>query len=170
VIAELLRDITNGVPALRGALCKANPDLFDIADGHDRRSIDRAAAICAQCGAFEACADWVDGLPKSLRPSGVVAMRFIPAPKVRPLAEPRPRPPSKADKATAWLSDYMRRHEGLAVSTEVRSAALSAGYSIHVLKVARQRLGVELERIGGGFRIWSLAVAATNVSRKDQTP
>src|SRR6185312_2391511 len=96
VIAELLDALTHA-PNLRGAACAGRPELFDVRDGDDR-----AQAVCAACPALAACRSWVDSLPKPLRPSGVIAGRYVPAPRPRPDYIPRPRRPRSREVAADW--------------------------------------------------------------------
>ena len=79
---SLLADILRGVPRLDGALCQDRHMLFDPpAQGeqlgdpsvHDRHNM--ALSLCESCPCLTQCAAWVDGLPDSKRPAGVVAAR-----------------------------------------------------------------------------------------------
>lgn len=80
-----------GVPVLRGARCRGRHDLFDpqlageIADVAEARHV-QAQSICGRCPALAACGSWLDSLPKSRRPAGVVAGRIIP---LRTVKQPR---------------------------------------------------------------------------------
>jgi hypothetical protein len=47
--------IVRGTPRLTDALCRGRVDLFDA---EDTEAADRAAAICHQCPALQACGDW----------------------------------------------------------------------------------------------------------------
>jgi WhiB family redox-sensing transcriptional regulator len=68
--AELLGRILRGVPRLPGAACRDQPGVFG-SDDEDDQAV--AVAICQSCSALPACAAWVDSLPRSQRPNGVVA-------------------------------------------------------------------------------------------------
>jgi len=69
-----LFEALQSAPNLSGALCKGRWDLFD--ETTDPELIERATHICASCPAATACAEWLDSLPKSQRPCGVVAGRL----------------------------------------------------------------------------------------------
>ena len=70
------------VPILRGARCRGRHELFD-APGCDepddvaQARTDQALRICQSCPALDACTGWVDSLPASKRPPGVIAGRII---------------------------------------------------------------------------------------------
>ena len=77
LLAELLR----GTPKLDGACVGRWPGLWDPPtkdedppDSEYRHS--RALTICRNCSCLDACASWVEGLPRSQRPAGVVAGRL----------------------------------------------------------------------------------------------
>lgn len=70
------------VPQLDGARCRGRSELFDPrayfepeAKLEQRQA--EAVAECHQCPALADCRRWLDGLPRSARPSGVVAARVI---------------------------------------------------------------------------------------------
>lgn len=91
VSAMGLFDALGMAVALPGARCRGRHQLFDEAqpgedvdNANDRHS--RALVLCAECPALAKCADWVDGLPKRDRPTGVVGGRVI-----RPGSAGRPR-------------------------------------------------------------------------------
>jgi hypothetical protein len=71
LIAEL-----SDIPALPGARCRGREKLFDAAMRHDggRRGGSRRAArrVCAGCPCLATCAAWVEALPPSRRPVGIV--------------------------------------------------------------------------------------------------
>lgn len=155
-VTALLADLAQGIPSLPEAACRGT-NVMDVANGRERAAITRAKAVCAACPVQPACAAWLEGLPKTQRPSGVVAGRYVPPPKVRPLREPKPRPPTKRDAAARWLTAYLAN--GPAVSTEVRAAAVKAGHGLPALAAAARRLGVQYERLDGqpgGYRTWTL--------------
>jgi hypothetical protein len=95
-LAALLAAV-RAAPALPGARCRGRHHLFDeAAPGEDEDTVDQrhaqALQLCAACPALTRCADWFDSLPRSQRPTGVVAGRLNIA---RPRRKPRQR------KATA---------------------------------------------------------------------
>jgi hypothetical protein len=47
VIAELLDELAHDIPDLHGAACRGHPELFDVADRHDRQGTAQAKALCA---------------------------------------------------------------------------------------------------------------------------
>ncbi len=81
MLSTLLAELAQGIPELPGARCKGREELFDQTitrpggGNHDdtvtyaRRAATR---LCASCPALTQCAAWVDGLPRSQRPTGVV--------------------------------------------------------------------------------------------------
>jgi Transcription factor WhiB len=80
LVAEQLDELAHRVPNLPGAACKGRPSTFDVADRHDPK-IEAAQAICRTCPALRDCRTWLDGLPRSERPSGIVAGRYIAPPR-----------------------------------------------------------------------------------------
>jgi hypothetical protein len=83
-VVDLLADILRGVPRLAGAACVGRwPGLFDppgqgeSLDDPDVEYRHRIAiGICGGCDCISDCARWVDSLPASKRPAGVVAGRL----------------------------------------------------------------------------------------------
>jgi WhiB family redox-sensing transcriptional regulator len=74
-----------GAPALVGARCRGKGHLFDGASPGERAEVvaarhNQAVGLCQHCPALDRCRTWVDGLPRSKRPEGVVAGK-IPMPK-----------------------------------------------------------------------------------------
>ena len=74
------------VPRLKGAACVGEYDLFDLRDisDPDRAEVEAdGLAICGACPALQGCREWVESLPASRRPTGVVAgeVRRPPAPR-----------------------------------------------------------------------------------------
>lgn len=68
-------------PALPGARCRGRHQLFDSGPPgkhHDTRDARhaQALALCNRCPSLRRCEDWIDSLPKSRRPAGVVAGRI----------------------------------------------------------------------------------------------
>ncbi|OPX05957.1 hypothetical protein [Mycobacterium sp. AT1] len=72
------------IPALPGAACKAHCDLYErtISEHHAAGRLTKtelddarreALRLCAGCEAQMQCRAWLDALPKSRRPRGVVA-------------------------------------------------------------------------------------------------
>lgn len=67
-----------GAPSLPGAACAGRWSLFDApepgADPDDAAYRQQVALrLCRTCPALTRCAEWVDSLPKSKRPTGVIA-------------------------------------------------------------------------------------------------
>ena len=56
-------------PSLPGAACKGKAPVMDADDGQEAAAL----ALCARCGALQACRQWFYGLPPRDRPEGVVA-------------------------------------------------------------------------------------------------
>jgi len=77
-----------GVPVLPGARCRGRHHLFDPAAADEPEPVTearhhQAVRICQSCPALTACGSWVDSLPASKRPPGVIAGRKISARKER---------------------------------------------------------------------------------------
>lgn len=76
-----LQRLLNDVPTLDGAACKGRPEVFDAQPpkAPDRDYLHlRARRICLrQCPALAQCRAWLDSLPSTRRPEGVVAGEFI---------------------------------------------------------------------------------------------
>jgi hypothetical protein len=47
IVAELLDTLAHDIPDLPGAACRGHPEVFDVADRHDRQAIAQAKALCA---------------------------------------------------------------------------------------------------------------------------
>jgi hypothetical protein len=82
-LAALLADLAQS-PPLPGASCRGLSHLFDAAmdwDGGNSRRLARKAArrVCASCPCLDACGSWIETLPQSRRPAGIVAGRLIDA-------------------------------------------------------------------------------------------
>ncbi|MGV0618170.1 hypothetical protein ABQE58_25080 [Mycolicibacterium elephantis] len=82
----LLEKVLRDSAALPHAFCRERPELFDppAADTHpdDADYAERAALrLCRACPELNPCAAWVESLPKSKRPCGVVAGQVPAAPK-----------------------------------------------------------------------------------------
>lgn len=69
---DLLVLILKGAPRLPGAACRADPVLFDAADGG---RIAEAVALCRRCPQLVPCRDWADSRPKRSL-IGVVGGRY----------------------------------------------------------------------------------------------
>jgi hypothetical protein len=154
VIAELLDELASRIPDLHDAACRGRAGEFDIENGRrDKRAVTRAKAICQSCPVFDDCRDWLAGLPPRARPSGVIAGRYYPPPRLEPLRPPRG--PNACDRATDWLRAYLAEH-GPVISTQVAADAAAAGFSVSTLYKARVSLNVRLQRVPGvGARhIW----------------
>lgn len=70
-----------GAPALVGARCRGRGHLFDVAErGEDPEVVaarhNQAVGLCQHCPALDRCRAWVNGLPRTKRPEGVVAGRL----------------------------------------------------------------------------------------------
>ncbi|MBN7411169.1 hypothetical protein [Mycobacteroides abscessus] len=76
-------------PRLPGALCRGKSEIFDVEDATDPRA-QQALELCARCPALAACAAWIDGLPPTLRPAGVVAGRLPTTPLKKRARGPSP--------------------------------------------------------------------------------
>jgi hypothetical protein len=73
-----LFDALGAIPRLPGARCAGRHELFDPRDPSDPdcEGVEAAAiAECELCNALHSCRAWVESLPVSLRPTGVVAGR-----------------------------------------------------------------------------------------------
>ncbi len=65
-------------PALPGARCRGRHHLFDEATpDEDPDTVayrhDHALRLCRSCTALASCEQWFESLPRSQRPSGVIA-------------------------------------------------------------------------------------------------
>lgn len=88
---ELLSAVLRRAPRLPKALCRRQPNLFDADDPDpiERENQQREAMrLCNACPQLEECRAWVDSLPKSSRPHGVVAGRVWPPPP-KPAGRPK---------------------------------------------------------------------------------
>ncbi|GAS87542.1 hypothetical protein [Mycolicibacterium brisbanense] len=81
-------------PALPGARCRGKHHLFDDAGKDEAPEVvaqrhQQALGLCRSCPALASCGRWVDSLPRSRRPPGVVAgVVHAPKPPGRPRKEP----------------------------------------------------------------------------------
>ncbi|MEH3129156.1 MAG: WhiB family transcriptional regulator [Mycolicibacterium neoaurum] len=65
-------------PALPGARCRGRAHLFDERHPDENTEVARqrqtqALGLCSRCPALDACRVWLNSLPASQQPSGVVA-------------------------------------------------------------------------------------------------
>lgn len=79
-MVPLLSAILRGTPKLADAACVGRPGLWDppgqgesLPDAEYRQGI--ALSICHSCDCRVECGRWIDSLPVSNRPAGVVAGR-----------------------------------------------------------------------------------------------
>ena len=81
---DTTQSLLAGIPDLRGAPCKGREDLYErtISEHHAAGRLTKtelddarreALRLCAGCEAQTHCRAWLDALPKSRRPRGVVA-------------------------------------------------------------------------------------------------
>lgn len=75
-------DLASAAPVFEDAKCVGQHDLFDAAEpGEDRDQaltrLQEARTLCRSCPALAACGDWLQALPRSQRPGGVVAGRVV---------------------------------------------------------------------------------------------
>jgi WhiB family transcriptional regulator, redox-sensing transcriptional regulator len=80
---SLLAEILRNTPKLTGAACQGRHVLFDppergqqLDDSDVQYRFESALRICSDCCCLRECSDWVDWLPASKRPAGVVAGRL----------------------------------------------------------------------------------------------
>ncbi|MFN3003462.1 hypothetical protein ACK12G_09415 [Mycolicibacterium wolinskyi] len=76
-----LLDAIGVAPALPGARCRGKAHLFDEAGAHENPEIAeqrhaQALGLCRGCTALASCQAWLGTLPRSKRPTGVVAGRL----------------------------------------------------------------------------------------------
>ena len=166
-VAALLTELGAHTPSLPRARCRDRAQLFDAEHpSHTGRAIE----ICLHsCPELARCRDWLESLPKHRLPAGVVAGRRVRPPPPRRLPQPKPKQPSKTDRAADWLTRYLAA--GPVISTQVRAAAVTAGIDLHTLTRARRHLGVQLERTAetrGGQWMWTLP-RTTNNGRNTMT-
>src|SRR6185312_7706559 len=116
-VAELLDELAHDIPDLHGAACRGHAEVFDVADRHDP-GIAQARSICRSCPALQDCRDWLASLPRPMRPSGVIAGRYLGPPPL-PQYVPVPREPSAPDRAIVWLRGYLAEHGGAVLGGQV---------------------------------------------------
>ncbi len=68
----------SAAPAFPGARCRGRPHLFDPGEAQEPVDIvvqrqAQALELCARCPSLGRCRDWLDSLPRSKKPRGVVA-------------------------------------------------------------------------------------------------
>ena len=167
IVAELLDELAHGIPDLHDAACRGRAGEFDIDDGRrNRAAVTRAKAVCQSCPALQDCRDWLTSLPRPVRPSGVVAGRYLAPPPLPPPYVPQPRAPSAPDRATDWLRGYLAEHGGAVLGGQALADAAAAGISVSTLRKARIELNVRLERVPGGVgarHMWSSSACYTGV-------
>jgi len=72
-VVDLLAAILHNAPALPGAACVGQPELFD---GADPAATETAIGLCRyRCPVLDRCAQWVDATPQD-HVSGVLAGRL----------------------------------------------------------------------------------------------
>jgi len=86
-VTDLLAELSLA-PAFPGARCRGRPHLFDPKSGREstpaaEQRYAQALALCSRCDSLQRCGEWLESLPRSRRPLGVVAGR-IRAPKDEP--------------------------------------------------------------------------------------
>ena len=63
-----------GFPILPAAACRSRHELYDrVVDEGGSADTKAALEICDGCLELDACHDWLESLPKKLRPLGVTA-------------------------------------------------------------------------------------------------
>jgi len=77
-VLRLLAAVLDGLPRLPAAACRDQHTLFDPRAEHEAPAVAeqrhrQAAALCTRCPALDDCRRWIDSLPPSRRPSGVIA-------------------------------------------------------------------------------------------------
>ena len=77
VIGNLLLALA-GATTLPGARCLGRWSLFDPPEVGDNPAVTaqrhaQAIGLCQRCPSLDACGEWVDSLPASKKPAGVVA-------------------------------------------------------------------------------------------------
>lgn len=65
-------------PALRGARCRGRSHLFDCGEPHEPAELvaqrhAQALSLCRACPSLGPCSEWLDSLPRSNKPLGVIA-------------------------------------------------------------------------------------------------
>jgi hypothetical protein len=78
MIAANLFDAIGVAPSLPGARCRGRHATFDGAEPGEEPAVvaqrhRQALALCSACLSLDRCQAWLNGLPKSKRPAGVVA-------------------------------------------------------------------------------------------------
>jgi hypothetical protein len=85
-----------GTPVFEGAMC-ADERVSGLPPsawtGKDPTLAALAQRTCFHCGALDDCRTWLDSLPRSCRPSGVVAGRRVSWTPPRPRPDVPPEPP-----------------------------------------------------------------------------
>ena len=90
----LLERVLAGAPSLPGAKCRGRAHLFNGAEPDENPETvaarhTQALGLCLNsCPSLSRCEEWVNSLPKSKRPLGVIAGRLNPQER-RPPGRPR---------------------------------------------------------------------------------
>ncbi|ORB26624.1 hypothetical protein BST38_25510 [Mycolicibacterium parafortuitum] len=76
--AASLFDAVGLAPSLPGARCRGRHRLFDLPEpdidtAEARHAEETALRLCSLCPSLVRCRTWLESLPKSKRPPGVVA-------------------------------------------------------------------------------------------------
>ena len=74
---ESLLGALAAAPALPGAACRGEHDLYDAAADGDPAAVELASMVCGDCVCLAACQEWVDSLPKRKRPLGICGGRLF---------------------------------------------------------------------------------------------
>lgn len=72
---NLVAFVLTDTPRLHGGLCIGRGSLFD-GDGKDGPRTAQAVSTCHQCPALDPCSEWLATLPRTSKPTGVVAGRY----------------------------------------------------------------------------------------------
>ncbi|WP_264956355.1 hypothetical protein, partial [Mycobacterium kiyosense] len=111
---ENMRAVLAGIPALPGARCKGQADLYERTDSEHhmtgrltKTEVENARiaalSLCQSCPALDSCRAWFGALPTTQRPHGVVAGQVITAggkpSKTRTKPDEQPAPDDRQDAA-----------------------------------------------------------------------
>lgn len=80
IIDDLMAAL-QGIPRWPGCRCKGRSDVWDTYD--DPQLVEYAINQCNACPALTDCRAWLDSLPASQRPHGVVAAQVRRPPRPR---------------------------------------------------------------------------------------
>src|SRR5262245_39499255 len=98
---------TTAAVNLAGAACRGRSDLFDIPPGRNRKQVAAAIHVCHSCPVLDPCSAWLDSLPSSQRPPGVIAGTYRPP---RTLAPTTTRRRTMPDDDTAMTDEQFTLH------------------------------------------------------------